>query len=293
MAGENARAAFDGVVGRRVSLAMTAVTINNSTVSILKPDGTTLVAVTGVSMSGGFIDAVTLPVAGTYTILVDPQGTVTGKMTLKLYDVPADAAASIVPGGAAVTVTTATPGQNAKLTFVGAANQRVFLKLSSVTIGSSTCCSTKVSILKPDGTTQVAPTSVGTSGGFIDTNTLPVAGTYTILVDPDWSNTGTVTVVLTVPVTGTITTADPPLAVTLQSGQVIRKTFTGTAGEWKTFAVSSVSSSLSAGCNSWDASITLAILNPNGTTDVRGEQREQQPFGGLQLLGRIDHARDS
>jgi hypothetical protein len=233
-AGQNARLTFDGTAGRRVSLSMTSVTISNSTVSITKPDGTALVTATGISKSGGFIDATALPVDGTYTILVDPQGTATGKMTLKLYDVPADVAAVMVPGGAAVRVTTSTPGQNARVTFDGAASQRVFLKMTSVTIGSSSCCSAKISMLKPDGTILVAATSVGTSGGFIDTTTLPAAGTYTIQVDPQSTSTGGITLTLyDVPPdpTATATPGGPAQTVTTTSpGQNARVSFEGVAG---------------------------------------------------------------
>jgi hypothetical protein len=233
-AGQNARLTFDGTAGGRVSLAMTSVTISNSTVSILKPDGTALVMLTGVGKSGGFVDATSLPETGTYTILVDPQGTATGKMTLKLYDVPPDIGAAIVPGGAAVRVTTSTPGQNARLTFDGTATQRVFLKMTSVTIGSSTCCSTKVSMLKPDGTTLVAATSVGTSGGFIDTTALPTAGTYTIVIDPQTTSTGGITLTLNdVPPdpTDTAVPGGPAVSVTTTApGQNARVTFDGVAG---------------------------------------------------------------
>ena len=37
---------------------------------------------------GGFLDTTTLPTSGAYTILVDPQGSGTGGVTLTLYDVP-------------------------------------------------------------------------------------------------------------------------------------------------------------------------------------------------------------
>ena len=80
--------------------------------------------------------------------------------------------------------------------------------MSDVTIGPSSCCSTKVSIVKPDGTALASPTSVGTSGGSIDAKTLPAAGSYTILVDPQSNATGSMTLTLhTVPpdATGSIT----------------------------------------------------------------------------------------
>ena len=43
---------------------------------------------------------------GTYTILVDPQGTALGGATLTLYDVPADVSTEILPGGPSMSVTT-------------------------------------------------------------------------------------------------------------------------------------------------------------------------------------------
>ena len=46
-------------------------------------------------------------------MLTDPQDARTGSIVLDLYDVPADAAAVIVPGGPAVTLTTTVAAQNA------------------------------------------------------------------------------------------------------------------------------------------------------------------------------------
>jgi hypothetical protein len=261
-AGEDVRLTFDGVAGARVSLSMTSVTISNSAVSILRPDGTTLVTAANVGAGGGFIDATTLPVAGTYTVLVDPKGTATGKMTLTLYDVPADVSGTIVPGGAEVAVTTTMPGQNAKVTFDGAAGQSVSLKMSGVTIGTSTCCSTKASILKPDGTALVAPTLVGTNGGFIDTKQLPVAGTYTILVDPQTTATGAMTLTLyDVPqdVTTTTSPGAPPVSVTtVTPGQNARVTFDGVGGRQVSLGVT------------WSATVcclvTVSIVQPDGGT---------------------------
>ena len=118
-------------------------------------------------------------------------------MTLTLYDVPPDVTTTITPGGPPVTVTTGpVPGQNALATFSGNQGQRIALKLSNVTIGTSSCCSARVSILKPDGSTLVFPTPFGTSGGFVDTRSLPVSGTYTILVDPQLADVGSATLTL-------------------------------------------------------------------------------------------------
>ena len=205
------------------------------------------------SARGGFIDTQTLPGTGLYTILVDPQGTDVGSMTLTLYDVPADPAPSITAGGAAVTVTTTVPGQNAKPTFSGTAGQRISLKMTAVTIGTSSCCSTKVSILNPDGSTLVAPTFVGTSGGFIDVKTLATTGTYSIFVDPQTTDIGSMTLTLNdVPadVTATITPGGAPVTVTTTvSGQNALVTFNGTASQRISLNLTNVSIGTSSCCS--------------------------------------------
>jgi hypothetical protein len=117
-------------------------------------------------------------------------------MTLNLYDVPPDLTGTIAIGGGPLSLTLApTPGQNATLTFNGNATQRVSLRLSNVTIGNTSCCGAKISILKPDGTTVVPPILVGSFGATIAA-TLPVTGTYSIVVDPQQAYVGGITLTL-------------------------------------------------------------------------------------------------
>jgi len=265
--GDTATLTFDGSVGQRVSLDVSEVTIGTSTccstkVSLLKPDGKPLVALT-LGMNGGFIDATSLPAAGTYSIVVDPQSTNIGGATLTLYDVPPDASTAIVPGGAPVAVSTAVPGQNARVTFAGTSGQRVSLDVSDVTVGTSVCCSTKVSILRPDGRT-LAGTTVGTNGGFIDTQTLPSTGTYTILVDPQSSPTGAATLTLyDVPAdaAGTIVPGGPDVTVsTTVPGQNARVTFDGVSGQRVSLDVSAVTIGTSLCCG-----VKISIVRATGT----------------------------
>jgi YD repeat-containing protein len=249
---------FDGTAGQRISLKPSAVTIYESYISILKPDGTTLVPATYVNAPGSFfIDTTLLPMTGTYTILVDPYSTYTGNMTVTLYSVPPDVSTTIVAGGSAVTVTTTTPGQNARLTFSGSAGQRVSLNITSVTIYES-----YVSILKPDGTTLVSPIYMTSSGRFIDTTSLPTTGTYTILVDPYAANTGSATLRLyNVPndVTATMTIGGAAVSVTTTvPGQNARVTFSGTATQRINLTVSNVTITES----------YISILKPDGSTLV-------------------------
>ncbi len=224
--GDDALLRFTGQAGRRVSLKI-GPTCCQATITIKNPDGTALA--TGISLtSGGFVDTKTLPQSGTYTILVDPQTTATGSITLQLYDVPPDAGGPIVAGGAPVTATVTTPGQNAALTFTGQAGRRVSLQIGP------TCCQATVTVKSPDGTALATGIAL-TSGGFVDTKTLPQSGTYTILVDPVSTATGSVTLQLhDVPpdAGGPIVAGGAPVTATVTTpGQNAALTFAGQAGD--------------------------------------------------------------
>lgn len=220
---------FDGAVGQRISLQAANTTISSTTVRIIKPDGSNLLNPT--SLSGNwFVDTLTLPVTGTYTILVDPNSTFTGSLNLTLHNVPPDATATVTAGGPAVTITTTTPGQNANVTFGGTAGQRVSLNINNVTISS-----TSVTVLKPDGTTLISASNVTSGGWFFDTMTLPATGTYSVVINPKIAATGSVTLTLyDVPpdATGTIVIGGPQVIITIDTpGQNGQLTFSGTAGQ--------------------------------------------------------------
>ena len=241
---------FDGVVGQRVSLKLTGVTISSSSVSILNPDGSTFGSAS-VSTSGGFIDAKDLPVSGTYTILVDPSSTNTGSMTLELYGVT-DVMGTITPGGSAVTVTTTIPGQNAQLTFAGTAGQRMSVNGSSA---FGVCWN--LGIYKPDGTQLTNTFSCGSSI-FIEPTALPDTGNYTVRIDPTGSVTGqgTATLYEVVDISGSISIGGAPVSITTTTpGQLARLSFTGTAGQ----RISLNGSSTFSTC--WN----LGIYKPDGT----------------------------
>lgn len=249
--GQNARYSFTGTAGQTVSLQLSSVTITSGYVSLIKPDGSVLAGPTSFNTSGGVIDTQVLPTSGTYAILVDPSSTSTGNVTLTLYN-QADVTGTITIDGSSVTPTLTVPGQRARYTFTGTAGQWVNLGLSSVSITSST-----VLMLKPDGTTLVS-TGISTSGGSLDPpTTLPTTGTYTIIVDPGSTYTGSMTLTLSSALTGSITLdgASVPLTIS-RVGQTARYTFSGTSGQWVSLGLTSVTLS----------SVTVTLLKPDGTT---------------------------
>src|SRR5205823_5846622 len=122
--GQNARLTFPATAGQRVSVKATSITYASAGVTLQKPDTTNLASITVFPSTGtGFIDATTLPTTGAYTLLIDPKTTSTGSITITLYTVPPDQTGTIAPGGSAVGLTFAVPGQNARLTFAGSASQ--------------------------------------------------------------------------------------------------------------------------------------------------------------------------
>jgi hypothetical protein len=194
--GQNASYTFSGTAGNRVAVDVSANSFDSVKIGLKKPDGSYLIPAGTISLADGFLDTKTLPVSGTYKVTVDPVGNATGSVTLTRYSVPADASDSVTVDGASQAISTSVPGQNATLTFSADALQDLFLDLSSVTIGSDPASGAKVSVLKPDGSKLVFPQAFGTTG-WSDSFTTTVAGTYTIVIDPQNDATGGVTAQLT------------------------------------------------------------------------------------------------
>lgn len=193
--GEQVRLLFCGTSGQQVSLQVTNSTYAgcySMTISIVKPDGSTLVSANVCDSSNGFLDSQMLPVSGTFTVVVAPQGANTGSATLLLSSY-SDLTSLITPD-IPVNITTTSPGQNAKLTFSGSAGQTVSLDLTNSTYNSGGCYSLTASILKPDGTKLGSASTCGASGAFLDTQALTIPGTYTVLLDPYGTATVSVTV---------------------------------------------------------------------------------------------------
>jgi hypothetical protein len=174
-----------------------------------------------------FTDVKVAPVAGTYTLVVDPDDANTGTATITLADVPRDISGEIVAGGAPVSFTITTAGQNGRISFIGSAGQRIALTNTSTTIFSTT-----LTIQAPDGS-QVAHANV-INNNVVGPVYLPVSGAYSILVNP-WDNyIGSMTVTMyyvdpdvyqAIPTDGTATTISQTI---FQSAYL---TFTGASGQ--------------------------------------------------------------
>lgn len=262
-AGQGARYTFSGVAGQRASVSLTNSTYRSCVVSILKADGTTLGSAALASSSSGFVDSVTLPTSGTYTVLVTSQ--FTGSLTA-LLNVFMDISGTITEGGPAVTVTTTVPGQDARLTFSGTAGQRVSLALTNITNPEAT-----VILVKPDGTNQASvPANSQPNSAFMDRQTLATSGTYTLWVQHFSQGTGSETLQLyNVPqdVTGTITPGGATVTVTTTvAGQDASLTFSGTSGQ----RISLLISNITYACTVQSPGVNFSVINPDSTTLFSG-----------------------
>jgi YD repeat-containing protein len=278
--GQNGRLTFTASANQRVSLYQSGFNCFSSTTTIVAPDGTSAAS----SCGGTFIDVTTLSAAGTYTLLIDPKDAATGSTTETLYNVPADAVATIIPGGSAVTLTTTTPGQNGSLTFTGTAGQRVFLQGTNGMTGWVFGCDVFVKILKPDGSVLASDVCMEGSG-FIDVTTLPTTGTYTVVMNPLDVATGSLTLTLyAVPTdtSGTITAGGSAVTVTTTvPGQNGSLTFSGTAGD----RISLGGTNGMTGQVGFACDVNVSILNPNGSVLAAGTCMEGSGFIDVTTLG--------
>jgi hypothetical protein len=191
--GHNPQLPFSAGANQRVSVAASGSTISTWSLQLLSPSGTAL-ANKGTYGTGYTyaLDATTLAVAGTYTLVVNPSGTATGSITITLYDVPPDVGGPITPNGGSVGVTTAVPGQDGRLTFTGTVGQSIRISASG-----STMSMWSLQLLRPDGTTLANKGYYGVGNTLaLNWTTLPVSGQYTIVVNPSGPYTGSVSVTL-------------------------------------------------------------------------------------------------
>jgi YD repeat-containing protein len=243
--GKIALIVFDGTAGQQVSVGIGAGGIVETDTYFFHPNGTLLASVYS-DYNGRDLQIESLPVTGTYSLMVAPRGTYTGSKAITLsQDL---VAGPIAAGGASVPVSIARPGQRARLTFSGIAGQKLNLGFPGASAFDA------ITVTKPDGTTFAA--FPGNTDLSIITPALPTSGTYGILVDPRYADTRSMTLTLSEEVGGTIVVDGGALPLTLaRVGQIARVTFSANAGQRLNLAVTNAT-----------LSTALTILKPDGTS---------------------------
>jgi hypothetical protein len=192
-AGDTAIYLFDTTAAnQKVQFRWTNSTIGSMAIQVMGPTGSFVVASTA-GTGSNFIDASALATQGTYAVQITPDPTFSGSLSLTASIVPTDVTSSVTASaaGGSTTLALTTPGQNGRVTFTGLGDHRYFIKFSASTITGGTGM-----LLDSNGAPMTA-VSVSKLDTFIDTitvPTLPASGTYTVVVDPSGTNSGSVTV---------------------------------------------------------------------------------------------------
>jgi len=217
---------FDAAQGQRMSAIVSSSTLSDGTLCLYSTLNAQLGACASV-LQGTFAQFPTLTASGTYSLGVLPAAGVTGAIAVELHDA-SDIVGTIVENGTFVATLTA-PGQNARVTFVGTAGDRIGLALQ-LGGGLASQCGVAV-IFNPDGTQLYNSTSCGgpSVSGELQ---LPASGGYTILYSSSSAATGTATFSLGKTVTSTIPAGGGSTTQTIAfSGQNARVTFAVVAGD--------------------------------------------------------------
>ena len=187
--GQRAYYSVSGTAGESVSLKTTNTTINKwYYLEWLNPEGKEIARESFRTGENGFMRQVKFPTTGTYTLVVYAEGYGTGSVAVTAYEAN-DVTGTITPTseGESKTVTISIPGQYARYTFSGKEGQTVTLKAKESTITDGW-----MSVWNPEGS-KVSGSEANFSGSGASVEiTLSATGTYTILLEPEGEDTGSV-----------------------------------------------------------------------------------------------------
>ncbi|WP_461022372.1 VWD domain-containing protein, partial [Thalassiella azotivora] len=266
--GQNASATFEATEGQRIQLRTSGNTFGTGYSveprwTVTGPDGSTLSSGRGDAL----VDTTTVPATGTYTFVLDPQGTTTGQITVTAWTVAEDLdAGAMALDGDPLTVTTTVPGQNASLTFESTADQRIQLETTQNTYGSGYSVEPRWSLVAPDGSTVTS----GRGNALVDSRVLPQAGTYTVVLDPQGTTVGSLSFqAWTVPAdadAGAVTIDGPATVVPVTArGQNAFAVLEATQGQ--RVQLRTAGSTFGSG---YSVEPRWSLLAPDGTTVVSG-----------------------
>lgn len=255
--GQNAKITFTGTQGGRIGIgfsgaAFSGVANPGFTFVLLNPDGSQF----GGFFNGGpfsfststtsglveFNDVFTFPTTGTYTVVLDPTGDTTGNISLMLNNAT-DLNLNISADGTVNNVSTTSPSQNAHLNFTSSIGQTVSALVTNITYPSQPSFTLRRVDAGGNVTNQEFASTDG-SNIFLPPFTITQSGSYFLFLDPANQDVGTASVQLyTVnDISTTIDTVNDPVTVTTTvPGQNANLTFSATAGQTLTWAVSNPS----------------------------------------------------
>ena len=230
--GQNARLTFAGAAGDLIAVQVRGVATSPAGQGLLvqlnRPDGAwhSFMHLTGM---GQTLVAPPLPVAGTYTLFVEPESSAVGAATAAM-EILLDPGQNLAVDGPTVASTFGVTGASARYTFAAIAGQSLGLGISNIALDSSSGAT--ISVYRPDSAT-LAVVSCAQTAGMCGANLaqLPTTGTYQVVVRPASGAIGTLNATLSSDLAGTLTLGSAQPLNLDRPGRNARLTFAGTAGQ--------------------------------------------------------------
>lgn len=197
---------------------------------VLKPDGTLFASgSTSPPLNGSQVQLPAFPVAGNYIVEVDPSYGTYGAMRIALKQ-----GALLGTADPPLAFTTAVNGETARFRFQGTAGQNVSLGISALAYIGTSSSQASLTVFEPDGTsltyTSCNPNAVG---GLcrLGLPNLPATGTYVVTLQPPAGVRASGSITFSADQAGSLAEGIPASVAITRTGQFLRYTFAGTAGQ--------------------------------------------------------------
>jgi large repetitive protein len=256
--GQNAQYTFAAEAGKGYGLGITGLSGGAMSVQLQKPDGASIT-----TCSFGANDSCNFPpslftVAGNYKLVFNPSGSSAVNF---MAMVSKDTAGTItVDAATATTVNIAREGQNGRYTFSGTAGQFISVVWSGNTLSDGNAATNHYFHIalappsNPESMSYIAYPYESAAPGSLD-STLTETGTYTVIIDPRFSQKGTIGLQVKSYASGTLTVDGAGTDINLSLGRKAQYTFAAEAGKGYGLAITG----LSAG------SLSVQLQRPDGS----------------------------
>ncbi|WP_158628931.1 IPT/TIG domain-containing protein [Dyella choica] len=261
--GQVGRYTFNANAGDTVALGVSGVTSTPSgfPVSFLvyRPDAGAITVNTPTYMTFSATSAQTanlssLPISGAYTVIVAPTP---GTSVAAALSVTSDTAGpppvygtpTLPTTGAVQSENASAAGQNVTMTFNANQGDNLELTLSNINVAGASLNGFYVNVSDPTGANVASYPCYASNPGASCRQALwnLTAGTYTVVVSPNWGGTVSFNAQVEPDVVGPALVAGTSTPVTLSAGQVQRLTFHANVGDTVALNVSGVSATSPAG----------------------------------------------
>lgn len=257
-AGQNGCYTFTGSAGDLLGLGVTALSTTPASPRgalfiITKPDGNSLWNAWVPSPTS--VQLPQLPATGTYTLVLQPDGTSAASATVLLSNV---ITGTLATDGTPTTYQIARAGQSGLYTFGGTAGQPFAIE---ATLGASGFENYGLTLnVSAPGGVSVGWSQFSSGTDFkIDLGTLPASGIYTVMLVPGGLQTGSVVLRLVGGISGTLNIGDPPAALVLGTAQNGLYAFSGNVGDQLSIGIMTISTTPA------NSPVLLSVLNPAGS----------------------------